>query len=663
MDMDLAQAARRVSALREQIDYHSRRYYDDDAPEIEDDEFDALTRELRQLEERYPQLITPDSYTQRVHGEVSALFSPVEHEVPLGSLQDVFSEQEVRDMDARIRETVDAPLYAVEPKIDGLSVAIEYRDGRFYRGATRGDGLVGEDVSANLRQIRAVPAVLSEPVERLIVRGEVYMPRQSFADLVRQQEENGEKPFKNPRNSAAGTLRQKDSSVVAARGLSLFVFNVQLIRGETLTGHTQSLERMRQLGLPVIEGTTLTGDIEEVIAAIRRIGERRATLAYDTDGAVVKLDDLAARERIGSTSKFPKWAIAYKYPPEEKETVLRAVEVNVGRTGVLTPTGIFDPVTLAGTTVTRATLHNQNFLDEKDLAIGDTVLMRKAGEIIPEVLRVVRRAPDRVPYRLPDRCPSCGEPVIREEGEAYLRCVDPECPAQRLRNLIHFTEKDAMDIDGLGPAVLEALVREGIVKSPDDLYTMTREDIAALDGMGEKSADNLLAAIDRSRQNDLWRVIYALGIRHIGQKAAKLLAARFGTMEALIAADTDEVCRIDGFGEVMAQSVTAFFALEPSRRLVERLAACGVNMTAQQTRTDTRFAGMTFVLTGTLPTLTRSEATAMIESHGGKTAGSVSKKTSVVLAGEDAGSKLTKAQQLGIRIIGEDELRAMLSGE
>ena len=663
MDMDLAQAARRVSALREQIDYHSRRYYDDDAPEIEDDEFDALTRELRQLEERYPQLITPDSYTQRVHGEVSALFSPVEHEVPLGSLQDVFSEQEVRDMDARIRETVDAPLYAVEPKIDGLSVAIEYRDGRFYRGATRGDGLVGEDVSANLRQIRAIPAVLNEPVERLIVRGEVYMPRQSFADLVRQQEENGEKPFKNPRNSAAGTLRQKDSSVVAARGLSLFVFNVQLIRGETLTGHTQSLERMRQLGLPVIEGTTLTGDIEEVIAAIRRIGERRATLAYDTDGAVVKLDDLAARERIGSTSKFPKWAIAYKYPPEEKETVLRAVEVNVGRTGVLTPTGIFDPVTLAGTTVTRATLHNQNFLDEKDLAIGDTVLMRKAGEIIPEVLRVVRRAPDRVPYRLPDRCPSCGEPVIREEGEAYLRCVDPECPAQRLRNLIHFTEKDAMDIDGLGPAVLEALVREGIVKSPDDLYTVTREDIAALDGMGEKSADNLLAAIDRSRQNDLWRVIYALGIRHIGQKAAKLLAARFGTMDALIAADTDEVCRIDGFGEVMARSVTAFFALEPSRRLVERLAACGVNMTAQQTRTDARFAGMTFVLTGTLPTLTRSEATAMIESHGGKTAGSVSKKTSVVLAGEDAGSKLTKAQQLGIRIIDEDEFRAMLSDE
>ena len=663
MDMDLAQAARRVSALREQIDYHSRRYYDDDAPEIEDDEFDALTRELRQIEERYPQLITPDSYTQRVHGEVSTLFSPVEHEVPLGSLQDVFSEQEVRDMDARIRETVDAPLYAVEPKIDGLSVAIEYRDGRFYRGATRGDGLVGEDVSANLRQIRAIPAVLNEPVERLIVRGEVYMPRQSFADLVRQQEENGEKPFKNPRNSAAGTLRQKDSSVVAARGLSLFVFNVQLIRGETLTGHTQSLERMRQLGLPVIEGTTLTGDIEEVIAAIRRIGEQRATLAYDTDGAVVKLDDLAARERIGSTSKFPKWAIAYKYPPEEKETVLRAVEVNVGRTGVLTPTGIFDPVTLAGTTVTRATLHNQNFLDEKDLAIGDTVLMRKAGEIIPEVLRVVRRAPDRVPYRLPDRCPSCGEPVIREEGEAYLRCVDPECPAQRLRNLIHFTEKDAMDIDGLGPAVLEALVREGIVKSPDDLYTMTREDIAALDGMGEKSADNLLAAIDRSRQNDLWRVIYALGIRHIGQKAAKLLAARFGTMDALIAADTDEVCRIDGFGEIMARSVTAFFALEPSRRLVERLAACGVNMTAQQTRTDARFAGMTFVLTGTLPTLTRSEATAMIESHGGKTAGSVSKKTSVVLAGEDAGSKLTKAQQLSIRIIDEDEFRAMLSDE
>lgn len=658
--MDIEQARQRIARLREVIDYHSKRYYDEDAPEIEDDEFDALTRELRQLEQQFPSLITPDSYTQRVHGERSALFAPVTHEVPLGSLQDVFSEQEVRDFDARVRDSIPRPLYVVEPKIDGLSVAIEYRDGRFYRGATRGDGLVGEDVSANLRRIASVPERLTEPVPRIIVRGEVYMPRESFAALVRQQEEEGEKPFKNPRNSAAGTLRQKDSAVVARRGLSLFVFNLQLIEGESITGHAQSLARMRQLGLPVIEGYTVTDDIEAVLDAVRRIGRERTGLAYDTDGAVVKVDDFAQRETLGSTSKFPKWAVAFKYPPEEKETVLRQVEVNVGRTGVLTPTGIFDPVTLAGTTVSRATLHNQNFLDEKGLAIGDTVVMRKAGEIIPEVLRVVRHIPGQPPYRLPEICPSCGQPVIREEDEAYLRCVNPECPAQRLRNLIHFTSKDAMDIDGLGPAVLEALLREGLIAHAYDLYAMSGEAIAAIDGMGEKSAEKLLAAVERSKQNDLWRVLYALGIRHIGQKAAKLLAAHFGSMTAVMEADVPQIAAIDGFGLVMAESVAAFFALEPSRRLVENLAACGVNMQAQTTREDERFAGMTFVLTGTLPSMTRSEAAALIERHGGRTAGSVSKKTSIVLAGAEAGSKLTKAQQLGIRIVDEEEFRAML---
>ena len=658
--MDVQEAARRVAELREQIDYHSRRYYDKDAPEIEDDAFDALTRELRLLEEQYPQLITADSYTQRVHGELSSLFTPVTHEVPLGSLQDVFSEEEIRDFDRRVRETVANPVYVVEPKIDGLSIAIEYRDGRFYRGATRGDGLVGEDVSANLRMVKAIPQQLNQGVERLIVRGEVYMPRESFAALVRRQEENGEKTFKNPRNSAAGTLRQKDPQVVAQRELALFVFNMQLVEGEQLLSHADSLARMAELGLPVIPFYDVTEDVEEVIRLVRRIGEKRQGLPFDIDGAVVKVNTFIDREVLGSTSKFPRWAVAFKYPPEEKTTVLKAVEVNVGRTGVLTPTGVFAPVTLAGTTVSRATLHNQNFIDEKGLGIGDTVAMRKAGDIIPEVVRVVAHASDSTPYRLPTHCPSCGAAVIREDNEADLRCVNPACPAQRLRNLIHFTSKDAMDIDGLGPAVLERLVEEGIIREVNDLYTLPRERVAALEGLGEKSADNFIAAIEASKSNDLYRVLYGLGIRHIGQKAAKLLAEHCGTMEAVMAASMEDLSAIDGFGEIMAKSVVEYFTLEPSRLLVERLAAQGVNMECQTKREDTRFAGMTFVLTGTLPSLTRSEASAMIEAHGGKTAGSVSKKTTYVLAGEDAGSKLTKAQQLGVAIIDEDEFRQML---
>ena len=659
--MDRQEAAKRVAALREQIDYHSRRYYDEDAPEIEDDAFDALTRELRELEERYPELITVDSYTQRVHGQLSTLFTSVTHEVPLGSLQDVFSEDEVRDFDRRVREMISSPRYVVEPKIDGLSIAIEYRDGRFVRGATRGDGLVGEDVSANLLQIADIPQTLSEPTERLIVRGEVYMPRESFANLVREQEENGEKVFKNPRNSAAGTLRQKDPAVVGRRGLSLFVFNMQLVEGENILSHSQSLKRMEQLGFPVVPFHSVTDNIDEVIDLIRGIGEKRNGLPFDIDGAVVKVDDLAQRELLGSTSKFPKWAVAYKYPPEEKETVLREIEVSVGRTGVLKPTGIFDPVTLAGTTVTRATLHNQNFIDEKGLGIGDTVAMRKAGDIIPEVVRVVRHAPNGQPYRLPITCPSCGSAAIGEEDEADLRCVNPACPAQRLRNLIHFASKDAMDIDGLGPAVLELLVNCNLICQVNDLYTLEKAQLSGLEGLGEKSADNLLTAISASKENDLYRVIFGLGIRHIGQKAAKLLANRFGTMDAVMNATVEDIASIEGYGDIMAQSVVSFFSLEPSRELVARLFECGVNMTAHRDESaDTRFSGMTFVLTGTLSTLKRDEAAAIIEKFGGKTSSSVSKKTSVVLAGEDAGSKLTKAQQLGIRIINEDEFREMI---
>lgn len=658
--MTLNEARRELEELRAVIDYHSRLYYDNDAPEIEDDEFDALTRRLKELEAEFPSLITPDSYTQRVHGQRSALFSEVRHEVPLGSLQDVFSLEELRAFDARVRETVSAPVYVIEPKIDGLSVALEYRDGKFFRGATRGDGAVGEDVTQNLLHVTGIPDTLTEALPRLIVRGEVYMPRERFAALVNAQEENGETPFKNPRNAAAGSLRQKDAAVAASRGLAIFVFNLQLIEGETVLTHAASIERMRALGFAAVPFYKRTDSIEEAIAEVERIGTVRSTLPFDIDGAVIKIDDFSTREQLGSTTKVPRWAVAYKYPPEEKQTVLERVEVQVGRTGVLTPTGVFTPVTLAGTTVSRATLHNADFIAEKGLCIGDTVVLRKAGDIIPEVVRVVAHADGAVPYVLPSVCPSCGGPAVREEGEAALRCQNPQCPAQLLRRLIHFTSRDAMDIDGLGPAVLELLLEEGLIADVSDLYTLDRERVAALERLGEKSADNLLAALERSKQNDLFRVLFGLGIRHIGQKAAKLLADRFGTMQAVMDATEEEMNSIDGFGGILSHSVRTFFENPASRELVARLAERGVNMTCLTERADTRFAGMTFVLTGTLPTLTRTAASEMIEAHGGKTSGSVSKKTTVVLAGEDAGSKLTKAQALGIRIIDEAEFLKML---
>lgn len=658
--MDFEAAKQRIGELKAQIEYHSRLYYDKDAPEIEDDEFDALTRELRAIEGEYPQLITADSYTQRVHGEVAAMFTPVRHEVPLASLQDVFSEEEVRDFDRRVRESVPDPVYVVEPKIDGLSIALTYENGVLVRGATRGDGEVGEDVTANLRTIRRIPARLTEPLPRVIVRGEVYMPRESFAALVEAQEQNGEKTFKNPRNAAAGSLRQKDPAVTRGRNLDIFVFNLQRIVGDEITGHDQSLTRMEQLGFPVIPFRRRTSSIEEVLEEIRRIGSIRRDLSFDIDGAVVKVDSFADRETLGSTSKFPKWAVAFKYPPEEKETTLLDVEINVGRTGVLTPTGVFTPVQLSGSTVSRATLHNEEFIREKGLCIGDTVVLRKAGDIIPEVVRVKAHLPGATVYEMPAVCPSCGAPAAREEDEAAWRCTNPLCPAQRLRNLIHFSSRDAMDIEGLGPAVVEQLVNAGLVQSVSDLYRLHSEDVAALDRMGERSAENLLDAIERSKENDLFRVIFALGIRHIGQKAAKLLADRFGEMDAILTAGEEELSAIDGFGEIMAQSVRQFFDLPQSRELVEELRRLGVNMTCRTERADRRFEGMTFVLTGTLPTLKRDEATAMIEAHGGKVSGSVSKKTAVVLAGEEAGSKLVKAQQLGIRIVDEAEFREML---
>lgn len=658
--MQEQEARLRVEELRKLIEYHSKRYYDEDDPEIEDDAFDALTRELRQWEEQYPALVSDDSYTRRIHGEVSALFTPVRHEVPLGSLQDVFSFDELRDFDARVRETVACPEYVVEPKIDGLSVALEYQNGEFVRGATRGDGQTGEDVTANLRGVASIPARLKGAPERLTVRGEVYMSRRRFAELVEQQELDGEKPFKNPRNAAAGSLRQKDSAVTAARGLDIFVFNWQTAQGEMPTSHEETLCRMKEMGLPTVPFYVKTASIEEAIAEIERIGRERNTLPFDIDGAVIKVNDIAQRQQLGATSKFPKWAVAYKYPPEEKETTLLRVEVSVGRTGVLTPTGVFEPVELAGTTVSRATLHNEDFIREKDLHIGDRIVVRKAGDIIPEVVRVAASAGGEG-FRMPDTCPSCGAKAVQENGEAALRCVNPQCPAQLLRNLIHFASRDAMDIEGLGPAVLELLVNNGMVSHVFDLYHLDRQAVMMLERMGEKSADNLLAAIESSKSADLGRVIYALGIRHIGQKAAKLLSEHFGTMQRVMDASLEDLETIEGFGGIMAQSVRQFFSLAPSREAVEQLAHAGVNMNDLTERASQRLQGLTFVLTGTLPSMTRDEASALIEKHGGKTSSSVSKKTDFVLAGEEAGSKLVKAQQLGIRIISQQDLEAMLA--
>lgn len=657
---DFEMAQKRAEELREQLNYHSRRYYEDDAPEIADDEYDGMLRELEELEAAHPELITPDSPTQRVGGRADSQFAPVTHAVAMESLQDGFSEDEVRDFDRRVREAVEAPQYVVEPKIDGLSVSLEYENGLFVRGSTRGDGQVGEDITVNLRTIRAIPLRIREALPFLEVRGEVYMPRESFVKLTEQQEIREEKPFKNPRNAAAGSLRQKDARVTASRGLSIFVFNIQQAEGKTLSGHRESLDYLKALGFQTVPFYSRYDDIEAVLREIRRIGEIRGTLPFDIDGAVVKVDRFTQREALGSTSKFPKWALAYKYPPEEKQTKLIDIEINVGRTGVLTPTAVLEPVLLAGSTVSRATLHNEDMIREKDIRLGDTVIVRKAGDIIPEVLSVVSHRPDAQPYEMPGLCPSCGAPVHREEGESALRCNNAECPAQLMRVLIHFCSRDAMDIEGLGPAVVELLVGQGLVRTPADLYRLRAQDVEPLERMGKKSAENLIEAIERSKKNDLSRLIFALGIRHIGQKAAKLLALRFGAMEALSKATAEEMEAIDGFGAIMAESAASFFALPQTADLLAQLRGCGVNMESMEQPRSDALAGKTFVLTGTLPTLTRAQATEMIEKRGGKAASSVSKKTSFVLAGEEAGSKLKKANDLGVPIITEEQFLDMM---
>lgn len=661
--MDKKSVEQELDALREQIRYHSRKYYTEDDPEISDFEYDKLYRRLEELESQYPELVTADSPTRQVGGAVYNTFAEVVHEVPMESLHDSFSEDELRDFDRRVREAVDSPEYIVEPKFDGLSVALEYVDGVFARGSTRGDGRRGEDVTENIRTIRTVPKKLPEAIPFLEVRGEVYLSDSGFEKLCERQELLEEKPFKNPRNAAAGSLRQKDPKITASRGLEIFVFNVQQARGEEFTCHDQALERLRELGFPVPPIYFKSGDMEEIIQFIREIGEKRGEYDFPIDGAVVKVNQFSQREELGSTAKFPRWAEAFKYPPEEKETTLLDIEINVGRTGVLTPTGVFEPVTLAGTTVSRATLHNQDFITEKDVRVGSRVILRKAGEIIPEVVSVVENPVETVPFLLPDTCPSCGEPVSRPEGEAAVRCTNPQCPAQLLRHLIHFASRDAMDIDGLGPAILEQLTREGMVSSPADLYGLTVEQLAGLERMGQKSAENLINAIDKSKQNDLHRLVYSLGIPHIGAKAAQLLCRSFPSMEKVISATAEELAEINGFGGVMAEEIVEFFSHASARELVDRLAALGVNMqAAEQEQAGSIFEGKTFVLTGTLPNLSRKEASELIQRNGGKVTGSVSKKTSYVLAGEDPGSKLDKANTLGIAVLSEEELMAILNG-
>ena len=645
-----------IDQLRRELERAGYEYYVLDKPTMSDYDYDHKLRRLEELEQAHPETVTPDSPTQRVGGQALSTFEPVQHRVPLESLQDVFDFDEVRAFDQRVQSAVAGAVYVVEPKVDGLSVALEYENGLFVRGATRGDGQVGEDVTANLRTVRSIPLRVDGAPEHLIVRGEVFMPKKVFHTLNDERERRGEALFANPRNAAAGSLRQQDPKIAAQRKLDILVFNVQWSDGVAFQTHEETLDYLAQKGFKVIPHKLCT-TMDQVTERITQIGEDRDQFSFDIDGAVVKVNDLSQRAVLGSTAKFPRWAAAYKYPPEVKPSRLTDIVVQVGRTGVLTPKAVLEPVRLAGTTVTSATLHNQDFISDKDIRIGDTVLVRKAGEIIPEVLSVVldKRPADSRPYFLPKTCPVCGAPVERDEDGAHMRCTGAECPAQLLRNLTHFASRDAMDIDGLGVAVVENLVNAGLVKTPGDLYFLKEEDVAGLDRMGKKSAQNLMAAIRRSKDQDLARLIYAFGIRQVGQKAGKILAARFKTMDALEQATLEELTAVNDVGEITARSILTWLESPQSRHLIARLRQAGVNMTAAEQGSDQRFAGMTFVLTGGLEQFTRDQAAAMIEDRGGKSAGSVSKKTTYVVAGEGAGSKLKKALDLGIPVLTEQE--------
>lgn len=657
--MNEQDAKKRIDELVKLLNYHSQLYYVEDRNEISDYEYDMLQQELRELEEQFPQFVRSDSPTQRVGGKAISIFEKVTHRVQMGSLQDVFSFEQVRSFVETVQQAVDKPQFVVEPKIDGLSVSLEYHNGELVIGSTRGDGFVGEDVTSNLKTVKSIPIKINEELPLIEVRGETYMPRNVFLKLVKEQEDNDEQPFKNPRNAAAGSLRQKDPKIAAKRKLDIFVFNVQQIEGKELTSHKESLDYLKTLGFKTIPDYKRVSTADEVIDCIKAIGEKRFDLPFDIDGVVIKVDDFRQREVLGATAKVPKWAVAYKFPPEEKTSKLLDIELNVGRTGAITPVAVFEPVFLAGTSVSRATLHNQDFIREKNISVGDIIKVRKAGDIIPEVLGSVEKHGDGV-FTLPECCPVCGTKLVKSEEEAAVRCPNVDCPAQIFRSIVHFASKGAMNIDGLGPQIVHTLLDSKLITSVADLYTLSENKLLQLDNFKEKSVNNLLGAIERSKSNSLDRLIFGLGIRNIGQASAKLLCDKFGDLDNIMNASAEQIAEIDGFGGVMAQRVYNAFHEEHMTELVRRLRECGINTKYEKIQIDDRFAGKTFVLTGTLPTLKRSEAKALIEKYGGKASGSVSKKTDYVLAGEEAGSKLDKARQLGIEIITEEQFKDMI---
>ena len=660
----MEQIQQEIRQLTRELLRHARLYYNEDAPEIPDYEYDAMQRRLRELEEQYPQYALPDSPTRRVIGTVLEGFAQVRHPYPMESLQDVFSFDEILEFHRRVQEQFPGMEYTVELKIDGLSVCLQYEEGRFVRGATRGDGQVGEDVTENLRTVFDIPMELQDK-RPLWIRGEVFMPVKVFQRLNAQREAAEETPFANPRNAAAGSLRQLDSSVCARRKLSIYCFNLQNAREAGFATHDASLRFLKEQGCKVIGPYIVTADPEEIFAFIRTMGDRRDALPCGIDGIVIKVNDLAARETLGSTAKCPRWAIAYKFPPEEKPAKLRDIVVQVGRTGVLTPNAVFDPVRLAGTTVSRATLHNLDFIRQRDIRVGDTILVRKAGDIIPEVLGVDHslRPEGAAEFEMPAVCPVCGAPVVQEPGEAAFRCTGAECPAQLLRSITHFAGRDAMDIDGLGPAVVQLLVEQKLAASPADLYTLRLTDVASLDRMGRRSAKKLLEAIEKSKQQPLSRLLYAFGIRQVGQKAAQLLARQFGSMDKLQEATREELCAIPDIGEITAESLCRWLESAQGQHLIARLREAGVNMTQPDEQLSRRLEGQTFVITGTLEKRSRQEMTQFIQQHGGKVSGSVSKRTDYLVAGEDAGSKLQKARELGVPVLTEGEMEAMTEEE
>lgn len=658
--MDKEQIKSEYEQLCKQAEQHNFNYYVLDDPTIEDDEYDRLMRRIKEIEAENPEIVSESSPTQHVGGYAINTFEKVTHEVQMGSLQDVFSKGELYEFDERVKKAVGKAVYCVEPKIDGLSVSLEYKDGIFTRGSTRGDGFVGEDITKNLKTIKSIPMVLREKIPFIEVRGEVYMPKADFEKLVRKQLENDEQPAKNPRNAAAGSLRQKDSRVTASRGLDIFVFNLQRIEGRELTCHSESLDYMKKLGFNVIDGYKTFDNIEDAVSRIMEIGENRQSYSYDIDGAVIKVDNFELRNELGSTAKVPKWAVAFKYPPEEKETKLLDIEINVGRTGALTPVAVFEPVWLAGTTVSRAVLHNQDYIDSKDIRIGDIIAVRKAGDIIPEVVRSVSHAENSEPFVIPHICPVCHGKAERAEDEAVIRCVNIDCPAQLLKNIEHFASRPAMNIDGLGEAVVKQLVENKLINTVADLYTLQQQDLEMLPGFAKVSASKLIANIESSKTNSPDRLLFALGIKGIGQKNAQLLMKHFGSIEKLSETSPEEISAVENFGDILANNIFTALHEPHMTELIERLKSYGVNTVYQSDVKSDKLAGLTFVITGTLPDMTRDEAKTLIEQNGGKCSGSVSKKTSYVLAGEEAGSKLTKAQQLGVTVISQQQLIEMI---